>query len=170
MTRGAKRGRPPYGDILTPAEWRVVHLAQHGLSNRDIARRRGVSLDAVKFHLANAVAKLGVANKRSVAWSCTKALAREGMQLALTYATDRLENTVRQLGQELGIETVLPCDVTQPEQMDTLVAGIDPVAVDARSTTLFGMAPDDLESTVEGAARGLGVMDLDQCRIREFTA
>lgn len=61
-----QRGRPPYDDVLTPAEWRVVHAAQHGLSNRQIAESFGVSLDAVKYHIANAVAKLGVENKQSL--------------------------------------------------------------------------------------------------------
>jgi DNA-binding CsgD family transcriptional regulator/catechol 2,3-dioxygenase-like lactoylglutathione lyase family enzyme len=49
--------------VLTPAEWRVVHAVQHGMSNREIARRRGVSLDAVKFHVSNALGKLGLANR-----------------------------------------------------------------------------------------------------------
>ncbi|MEM7224819.1 MAG: VOC family protein [Pseudomonadota bacterium] len=66
MNKGSKRGRPPYEDILTPAEWRVVHLAQHGLSNRQIAERRGVSRDAVKFHISNVVAKIGLENKQAL--------------------------------------------------------------------------------------------------------
>ena len=64
-----KRGRPPHADVLTPAEWRVVHAVQHGLSNRLIAHRRGISVDAVKFHVANAVAKLGLRNRAALrAW------------------------------------------------------------------------------------------------------
>src|SRR6185437_9794875 len=62
MPRNTRRGRPPSEDVLTPSEWRVVHAVQHGLSNREIARRRGISVDAVKYHVANAVAKLGVNN------------------------------------------------------------------------------------------------------------
>ena len=58
-----KRGRPRHPDLLTPAEWRTVHAVRHGMSNREIARRRGVSLDAVKFHVANAVAKLSLRNR-----------------------------------------------------------------------------------------------------------
>jgi DNA-binding CsgD family transcriptional regulator/catechol 2,3-dioxygenase-like lactoylglutathione lyase family enzyme len=54
------RGRPPHDDVLTPAEWRIVNAVRHGLSNGAIARRRGISLDAVKFHVANAIAKLGL--------------------------------------------------------------------------------------------------------------
>jgi DNA-binding CsgD family transcriptional regulator/catechol 2,3-dioxygenase-like lactoylglutathione lyase family enzyme len=63
-TRG--RGRPRHEDVLTPTEWRVVHAIQHGMSNREIAVRRGISLDAVKYHVANAVAKLGIANRRAL--------------------------------------------------------------------------------------------------------
>ncbi|HYC10689.1 MAG TPA: LuxR C-terminal-related transcriptional regulator [Steroidobacteraceae bacterium] len=65
MTR-SRRGRPPHDDVLTPTEWRVVHAIQHGLSNREIAARRGISRDAVKYHVANAVAKLGVANRQAL--------------------------------------------------------------------------------------------------------
>ncbi|WP_132208116.1 VOC family protein [Kribbella steppae] len=54
------RGRPRHPDVLTPAEWRVVDMVRHGMSNREIARRRGISTDAVKFHVANAVLKLGL--------------------------------------------------------------------------------------------------------------
>jgi DNA-binding CsgD family transcriptional regulator/predicted enzyme related to lactoylglutathione lyase len=66
MTTGKRRGRPPHDDVLTPAEWRVVHGVQHGMTNRNIARRQGVSLDAVKYHVANAIAKLGVSNKKAL--------------------------------------------------------------------------------------------------------
>jgi DNA-binding CsgD family transcriptional regulator/catechol 2,3-dioxygenase-like lactoylglutathione lyase family enzyme len=49
--------------VLTPAEWRVVEAVRHGLSNPQIARRQGVSLDAVKYHVANALQKLGFASR-----------------------------------------------------------------------------------------------------------
>jgi DNA-binding CsgD family transcriptional regulator/catechol 2,3-dioxygenase-like lactoylglutathione lyase family enzyme len=51
---------------LTPAEWRTVHALQHGLTNREIARRRGISCDAVKYHVANALAKLGLQNRQAL--------------------------------------------------------------------------------------------------------
>jgi DNA-binding CsgD family transcriptional regulator/catechol 2,3-dioxygenase-like lactoylglutathione lyase family enzyme len=66
MESARGRGRPRHADVLTPAEWRVVHAIQHGMSNREIAARRGISLDAVKYHVANAVAKLGVANRQAL--------------------------------------------------------------------------------------------------------
>jgi DNA-binding CsgD family transcriptional regulator/catechol 2,3-dioxygenase-like lactoylglutathione lyase family enzyme len=63
MSARRPRGRPPYADVLTPGEWRVVEAVRHGLSNPQIARRQGVSLDAVKYHVANALQKLGLASR-----------------------------------------------------------------------------------------------------------
>jgi DNA-binding CsgD family transcriptional regulator/catechol 2,3-dioxygenase-like lactoylglutathione lyase family enzyme len=65
---GSKRsvGRPPYPDVLTRAEWGVVDAVRHGISNAEIARRRGVSADAVKYHLSNALGKLGLRDRRAL--------------------------------------------------------------------------------------------------------
>jgi DNA-binding CsgD family transcriptional regulator/catechol 2,3-dioxygenase-like lactoylglutathione lyase family enzyme len=60
------RGRPPHEDVLTPAEWRVIEAVRHGLTNPDIARRQGVSTDAVKYHVANAVQKLGLSSRAAL--------------------------------------------------------------------------------------------------------
>lgn len=61
-----KRGRPPHPDVLTPIEWRTVNAVRHGMSNRQIARGRGVSLDAVKYHLRNVLGKLGLADRAAL--------------------------------------------------------------------------------------------------------
>jgi DNA-binding CsgD family transcriptional regulator len=61
-----RRGRPRHPDVLTPAEWRVVDAVRHGMSNRQIAERRGISRDAVKFHVANALAKLGLPGRAAL--------------------------------------------------------------------------------------------------------
>jgi DNA-binding CsgD family transcriptional regulator/catechol 2,3-dioxygenase-like lactoylglutathione lyase family enzyme len=66
MTAKASRGRPPHDDVLTPTEWQIVHAIQHGMTNREIARRRGISLDAVKFHLNNVRSKLQIENRKSL--------------------------------------------------------------------------------------------------------
>lgn len=69
MSRRNRRGRPPHADVLTPAEWRVVHAVQHGMTSREIAQRRGISIEAVKFHVANALAKLGLPDRKALrAW------------------------------------------------------------------------------------------------------
>src|SRR5215510_7818107 len=41
-------------------------MVRHGLSNRVIAEGRGISLDAVKQHVENAVAKLGLTNRAAL--------------------------------------------------------------------------------------------------------
>jgi len=116
MTR-SRRGRPPHDDVLTPTEWRVVHAIQHGLSNREIAARRGISRDAVKYHVANAVAKLGVANRQALRrWfrePRSSALGRKERPMASTVrlgALAQISRTVRDIkeseawyGQTLGL-------------------------------------------------------------------
>jgi len=60
------RGRPPHDDLLTPAEWKVAEQVRHGMTNRRIAERMGVSLDAVKFHVGNALSKLGFSSREQL--------------------------------------------------------------------------------------------------------
>src|SRR5262249_35547448 len=67
---------------------------------------------------------LGVANKRWVAWAGARALPRGGMEFALTYANERLEGNVRELGADMGVKTILPCDVTRESELDGLVDGV----------------------------------------------
>ena len=64
------RGRPRHPDVLTPAEWRVVDGVRHGMTNRQIARGRGTSLDAVKSHVENARAKLGLESRAELRFWC----------------------------------------------------------------------------------------------------
>ena len=59
MTRRS-RGRPRHPDVLTPAEWGVLDMLRHGMTRREIASRKGVSLDAIKYHVENIGGKLGV--------------------------------------------------------------------------------------------------------------
>jgi DNA-binding CsgD family transcriptional regulator/catechol 2,3-dioxygenase-like lactoylglutathione lyase family enzyme len=59
-------GRPRHDDVLTPAEWKVAEQVRHGLTNRRIAERMGVSADAVKFHVGNALAKLGFSSREEI--------------------------------------------------------------------------------------------------------
>ncbi len=66
MTETPKRGRPPHPDILTPAEWHVVQLAKHGLSNPQIAASMGISINAIKYHISNVISKLQLPNKQAL--------------------------------------------------------------------------------------------------------
>ena len=50
----------------------------------------------------------------------------------------------------------------------TVLASTDPVAADAYASTLFGISPDMLASTVAAYKMGLGEMDLQKCRVTEI--
>jgi DNA-binding CsgD family transcriptional regulator/catechol 2,3-dioxygenase-like lactoylglutathione lyase family enzyme len=64
------RGRPPHDDVLTPAEWKIAEQVRHGMTNRRIAERMGVSTDAVKFRVGNALSKLGFSSREQLRqWS-----------------------------------------------------------------------------------------------------
>lgn len=62
----------------------------------------------------------GVANKRSIAWAIAQALSREGMRLAFTYAGERLKETVEELAATVPDSIVLPCDVTNDAEIDSV--------------------------------------------------
>lgn len=117
-TRRGRRGRPPHEDVLTPGEWRTVHAAQHGMTNREIAARRGISRDAVKYHMTNALAKLGLGNRRALRdWfgvPADSALSRQERTMETKLAFGRIgqiSRSVRNIaeakrfyGETLGLE------------------------------------------------------------------
>jgi enoyl-[acyl-carrier protein] reductase I len=67
---------------------------------------------------------LGVANKWSLAYAIAQAFRREGARVVLTYQGERQRATVAELGAELGAAEVLPCDVTQDEELERLAASL----------------------------------------------
>ena len=67
---------------------------------------------------------VGVANKRSIAWSVAESLHREGARLAFNYQGERLEENVRSLAKELEGSIVQPCDVTKDDELDALFAKV----------------------------------------------
>ena len=63
----------------------------------------------------------GVANKRSIAWAIAQAWHREGARLAFTYQGERLKENVEELAGTFGADTlILPCDVTQDDQIQAV--------------------------------------------------
>ena len=69
---------------------------------------------------------VGVANKRSIAWAIAQAADRAGARLALSYATERFEENVRELAATLRQPALtLPCDVSRDDQITSLVSTIE---------------------------------------------
>jgi enoyl-[acyl-carrier protein] reductase I len=68
---------------------------------------------------------IGVANKQSISWAIAQAAAAAGARLALTYPNDRLGESVRELATTLDRPLLLPCDVTNDDQIATLTAALE---------------------------------------------
>lgn len=66
----------------------------------------------------------GVANDRSIAWSCAKACAAEGAELTLNYLGDAQEKRVRKLLEDIPGTPCYPCDVSNDAEIDTFFAKI----------------------------------------------
>ncbi len=60
---------------------------------------------------------LGVANRRSIAWSIARALAEQGAELAFTFQGERIENSVRELADSVSSPLVTSCDVRSDEDV-----------------------------------------------------
>ena len=67
---------------------------------------------------------LGVANNRSIAWGIAKAVAAQGAALAFTYQGEALKKRVEPLATEIGVSTLVECDVTNGPAMDATFEAI----------------------------------------------
>jgi enoyl-[acyl-carrier protein] reductase I len=68
---------------------------------------------------------VGVANKRSIAWSIAQACSRAGARLAFTYQGDKLRGKVESLVESLPTASPLfPCDVTVEEEVHRVFEGV----------------------------------------------
>src|ERR687897_3304266 len=68
---------------------------------------------------------VGIANKRSIAWAIAQAASAAGARLAVTYQGERLEENVRDLSAALSDPLILPCDVTDDQQIAGLFSRIE---------------------------------------------
>src|SRR5438046_1971753 len=66
----------------------------------------------------------GIANERSIAWAITEAMHKQGARFAITYAGEVLEKRVRPLAESVNAELVLPCDVTDDAQIESVFSAV----------------------------------------------
>ncbi|MGQ0562628.1 MAG: enoyl-ACP reductase FabI [Gemmatimonadota bacterium] len=71
------------------------------------------------------VVVFGVANERSIAWAIANAMHKQGARLAFTYAGEVLEKRVRPLAESVGADLILPCDVTDDQQIDDVFSALN---------------------------------------------
>ncbi len=107
---------------------------------------------------------LGVANKRSIAWSIAQSASREGAQLAFTYQGDRLKENVEELASTLPGSIVLPCDAMQDDQVESVFkkldetwGGLDFMAHCIAYAKAEDLAADYLQTKKDGFDTALGV-------------
>ncbi len=81
----------------------------------------------------------GIASNRSIAYGIARAMKREGAELAFSYPNDKMKARVEKFAAELGSNIVLPCDVSNDEDIDNLF-------------TLLGKQWDALDSLVHSIA------------------
>jgi len=63
---------------------------------------------------------VGIASKHSIATGIARALHEQGAELALTYQNEKLLSRVEGFAQEWNSNLVLPCDVTDDDQIADL--------------------------------------------------
>lgn len=67
---------------------------------------------------------VGVANDRSIAWSITQELAKQGAQIAMTYQGEALKKRVEPLAEQVGANIIGELDVTVDEQIESTLAKV----------------------------------------------
>ena len=67
---------------------------------------------------------MGVANQNSIAWGISRQLAAQGAEIAFTYQGEALERRVRPLVESIGMDTMIPADVTDDASMDAAFSAI----------------------------------------------
>jgi enoyl-[acyl-carrier protein] reductase I len=68
---------------------------------------------------------MGVANDHSIAWGIARALAAHGAELAFTYQGDAFGRRVKPLAESAGSTILLPCDVMDPESVDSVFTALE---------------------------------------------
>lgn len=68
---------------------------------------------------------VGLASNRSIAWGISQAMKREGAELAFSYQNDRLRDRVEKMASECDSDIVLPCDVSDDDQIEKLFENLD---------------------------------------------
>ena len=67
---------------------------------------------------------MGVANKSSIAWGIAKACHEQGAELAFSYQGEVLKKRVEPLAADIGVTTLVECDVTSGPAIDATFEAI----------------------------------------------
>jgi len=62
----------------------------------------------------------GIANQRSIAWGVAKTFHEQGAEIGFSYGIPQLEKRVRPLAEQIGVEFVEMCDVSNDDEIDAV--------------------------------------------------
>ncbi len=93
---------------------------------------------------------MGLANDKSLAWGIAKKLSEAGAELAFSYQGEAMEKRVRPLAEQLGVERLFDCDVSD-------------MALDATFAALAREWP-----TIDFLVHAIGFSDKSQLRGRFY--
>jgi len=111
----------------------------------------------------------GIANDRSIAWAITQALAEQGAEMGFTHLPDRdperpkAANKLRKLVEPIGAKLVMPCDVTNDENLDAVFAAAKETfgTIDFVVHSIAYAPLDDLKGPVYAVSRNGFKLSMD---------
>ena len=62
----------------------------------------------------------GIANQRSIAWGIAKTFHEQGAEIGFSYGIPQLEKRVRPLAEQIGVEFIEMCDVSNDDEIDAV--------------------------------------------------
>ncbi len=104
---------------------------------------------------------LGIANKWSLAYAIAEACHRQGARLVVTYQGERQRDSVSSLAKELSAEVVLPCDVSQDDDLDRLAGALKGQRLDAVVHSIAYANREDLQRPFYRTSRSGFLLALD---------
>ncbi len=165
---------PPGGALAAPTYWvpRTVREASVLISVPVLKITGAVGMTVALKNL------IGIAPGLKYGWPKLRGWPPESGSPGLWHAPQTLDETIVDLAGVAGVDFAVVDAIVGmqrerirkeggiPVRVNTILAGPDPLAVDAVAARLMGLNPADMEFLQLGQRRGLGVADLDRIRVR----
>jgi enoyl-[acyl-carrier protein] reductase I len=92
------------------------------------------------FLTGKKVLVIGVANNKSIAYGIAKQMHAQGAEIALTYQNERLKSRVEKIAEEFGSSIVLPLDVANDDEINSVFAELAKSWTDGMDTLVHSVA------------------------------
>ncbi|MDO9308482.1 MAG: enoyl-ACP reductase [Deltaproteobacteria bacterium] len=97
----------------------------------------------------------GVANDKSIAWAIARLFHEQGAEVAVTYAGEALEKRVRPLAESINAAAVLPCNVTNDDEIRNVFSELGKIwdGVDIIIHAIAFANKEELKGTIVNTTR-----------------